>query len=216
MRKVYILLLVAVCVMGCNKSIITGAGTVVEESRNTATFNGLNVSGNVKVHLTAGPQISVKLKGYSNLLPEFVTEVKNNNLYLHYRDGVSVRNDNVEVFVTMPEIVNMDISGSSLIDAVGNFDSVEALRIGSSGNGKVSIDHVTAASYTVSTSGNADVSTLGVTASNATIEISGNATVSLSVTEKLNVNISGNGTVSYKGDPEIVSNISGNGKIIKL
>lgn len=209
-------MLVGIGMAGCNKSIITGSGTVAEEIRNTATFNGLNVSGNVKVHVSAGPEISVKLKGYSNLLPEFVTEVKSNNLYLHYRDGVSVRNDNLEVFVTMPVLANIDLSGSSVIDAAGSFDAVEALRIASSGNGKVSIDHVAAESYTVSTSGNADVSTLGVTAEAAMIEISGNATVSLSVTEKLNVNISGNGTVSYKGDPEIVSSISGNGKIIKL
>lgn len=202
--------------VSCNKDVITGSGSITETVRTPGSFSGLNTEGNVKVHITYAPEISVKLMGYANLIPEFVTEVKNNILYLHYRDRLNVKHDNIEVFLTMPGFTAINTSGSSVIAAEGNFDQAAQLSILSSGNSEISIDNMTVENYIVSGSGNCNIATVAVNAKTAKIEISGNGTVSLSASEKLDVSISGSGTVSYKGDPAVTTDISGNGKLIKL
>lgn len=218
MRKlIFGFCILAFVLASCNKDVIRGNGDTVTSARTVDNFNALNTSGSGKIFITYAPQITVTLKGYSDLLPKYVTEVKDNTLYLHYDEHTVVRNDNLEVYITMPSITALDMSGGTTINAKGNFVHVPAFKIFSSGDAGVSIDSMQADAYTISSSGNSDIATLGIVCKEADVEISGNGKATLSVSNKLNVNISGNGKVSYKGDPATVSsNISGNGSLVKL
>jgi hypothetical protein len=217
MKRLFAFFMIVFLASACNKDVLRGSGDIVAAERNTGNFSGLNTSGSAKIYINYAPEISVKVKGYSNLVSEYTTEVKNNTLYLHYRNNLNVKNDNIEVYITMPGFNALSMSGSSSIIATGNFEDTDNLSISTSGNAGISIDKMNTNSYTVQSSGNSNIATLGVKAKTAKVEISGNGEASLSVTDKLEVHISGNGKVFYKGDPtEIVTDINGNGKVVKL
>lgn len=217
MKRLFAFFVIAFLAASCSKDVVRGSGDIITVERNTDNFSGLNTSGSAKIYINYAPEISVKVKGYSNLVSEYITEVKNSTLYLHYRNNLNVKNDNIEVYITMPGFNALNMSGSSSIKATGNFEDTDNLSISTSGSAGISIDKMNSNSYTIQSSGNSNIATLGVKTKTAKVEISGNGETSLSVTDKLEVHISGNGKVSYKGDPtEVVTNISGNGKLVKL
>ena len=215
--KLFIVVAVASMLTSCTKDIVEGNGSVVTAERTVSNFSGVDVSGANKVFVSYAPQITVTLKGYSNLVSHYKTEVNDGKLHLHYDNNVAVRNDNLQVYITIPSFDALSLSGSCSINATGEFESMPSLSVSTSGNGKISIEKLSTDAYTVSSSGNSDITTLGVEAKTARVEISGSSAVTLSVQSKLDVHISGNGKVSYKGDPsEVNTDISGNGEVIKL
>ena len=209
--------LCAIMLASCSKDVITGSGDIVTSERTVSNFTAIDISGMGKVYISYAPKISVTLKGYSNLIQHYTTEVDDNVLYLQYENGTGVRNDNLEVYITMPYFNKLRLFGSSAITATGNFQDVDDLTISNAGDGSINIEQLNTNSYTIYSSGNSEIATLGVQAKTAKIDMSGNGTVSLSVSDKLEVKISGNGKVSYQGDPaELTSDISGDGTLIKL
>jgi len=217
MKKIAFIALSALIFASCSKDVITGSGNIVTSERTVGNFTGVNITGNQKVFISFAAETSVLLKGYSNLILHYVTTVDDNVLYLQYNNNTGVKNDNLEIHITMPYFTKLGLFGSSAITATGNFQDVDELIISSAGDGSINIDQLNTNSYRVFSSGNNEVSTLSVQAKTAKIDISGNGTTSLSVSDKLEVHISGNGKVSYKGDPaELTSDISGNGSLIKL
>ncbi len=217
MRNFFAAIAVVSMFASCSKDVIHGGGSIVTSERNVSSFSGIDVSGEGKVYITYAPEITVTLKGYSNLIPHYVTDVSNGTLHLHYESNTSARNDNLEVYITMPSFDALSLSGSCSINATGSFDNTGALSVSTSGNGDINIENITADRYIIHSSGNSNIGTLGVKAKTATVEVSGSSMVTLSVQDKLDVHISGSGKVSYKGEPaEINTDISGSGKVIKL
>ncbi|HEX5154243.1 MAG TPA: DUF2807 domain-containing protein [Parafilimonas sp.] len=217
MKKITFIALLAIMLASCSKDVITGSGDTVIAERTVGNFTGINITGNQKIFISYAREASVKLKGYSNLIPHYITTVDDNVLYLQYENNTGVKNDNLEIYITMPYFTKLALFGSSAITATGSFQDVDDLTISSSGDGSIEIEQLSTNSYTLFSSGNNEVSTLGVQAKSAKIDLSGDGTASVSVTDKLEVHISGSGKVSYKGDPaELTSDISGNGSLIKL
>lgn len=217
MRKILTLAAVVSVFASCSKDVVHGDGNVITSERTLSNFSGVEVSGANNVYISYAPTVSVSVNGYENLVSHYITEVREGELHLHFDNDVSVKNDNVQVFITMPSFNDLELSGSSSITATGTFNPVNELEISTSGDGDINIEDITVNEYEVNSSGNSTLSTLGVKAKTADVEISGSSTVTLSVENKLDVQISGSGTVSYKGEPGTVnSNISGSGKVIKL
>ena len=217
MRKLLALIVITSIFLSCNKDVIHGDGSIVTSERTVSNFSGIDISGANNVYISYAPEVNVSVKGYDNLVAHYITEVRDNKLYLHYDNNTIVRNDNIQVYITMPSFDALSLSGSCSINATGSFDNTDKLVVSTSGNGDVNIEDISADVFNISSSGNSNISTLGVKAKTATVEVSGSSTVTLSVKNKLDVHISGNGKVSYKGEPtELNTNISGNGNVIKL
>lgn len=197
----------------CTKERIRGSGSTTTETRNVSNFNKVAVSGSNNVHIAKGTSFSVQVKGYTNLLPYFETELNGSTLELHFRNRVSVSNNNIEVFITMPEIASLQSSGSTTADIKGPFDS-ENLDVNISGSGDVLIEGAVANQFRLSVSGSGNLKAFAMVAIRADIDISGNGKAEISVTDHLKVGISGSAVVYYKGSPAIESNISGSGKLI--
>ena len=197
----------------CTKERIKGSGTVVTETRALSNFKKILVSGSNKVHITNGNAFSVEVKGYSNLLPYFETELNGSTLDLHFRNGVSVSNNNIEVLITMPEITPLRSSGSTVADIKGPFNC-ENLELNISGSGDVLIEGPVVNQFWLSVSGSGNLKAFGMVAVDADVDISGEGKTELTVTGHLKVDISGSAVVYYKGTPTVESNISGSGKLI--
>jgi len=222
MKNLSILAGAFVLISSCNVingTGVTGNGNIRTEKRNTGNFSAVKTSGSIDIEINSGDAISVSVENDDNLLQYVVTEVKNGALNVYYEDGYSINNDHVKVYVTVPSLDKVGVSGSGDITTQGilkNSKQIEmnvsgsgsikaavdapAIDISVSGSGDVSVSGHTK-DFTSSTSGSGDINCGGLESENARVKIigSGNAHVFASV--HLSVDIVGSGDVYYRGNP---------------
>ncbi len=214
--KIVTLVLIALTFSGCLKERITANGNTLEETRNLGDFTGISSSGSTKVHVTYGPDYEVKLKGSSNLIENFKTNVSGNTLHFGYRH-VNVHDPDVEVFITAPTIKKVRLSGSGNAYFSGNFPSRDTFDADISGSADIYLTGTMKFnSFNADISGSGKMNLINLEAKNADISISGSGDVRVTATEKLKVRISGSGDVFFSGHPTVNSSISGSGKVTKL
>lgn len=199
----------------CERDVIRGEGQVVRESRQAKDFTAVDMGGASTVHIAYGTSFNVEVKGYANLVPLYRSEVRNGKLILGFKDNYNIRNDNTEVFITMPELTSLHLSGSGDSDVSGYFPNVQSLSLSISGSGNIDMGKCSADNLDIQISGSGDINAFSVLAENAEISISGSGKAMAKVTDELNISISGSGKVYYRGNPRIQSKISGSGEIIK-
>ncbi|MBS1745026.1 MAG: DUF2807 domain-containing protein [Bacteroidetes bacterium] len=218
MRKILSIAVLAIVITtSCNKEVLRGSGSIITEERSIGSFNAISTFGSAKIFISYSPEITVKVKGYQNLVSEYETKVSGNTLSLKYRDNVNIKNDNIEVYITMPGFIGLNSNGSTTITASGNYDDADNLNIDVSGSATISIDQMKVNNYSIHSDGSSEISSKGVLANSAKVHLNGSGSVILSVQNSLDVYISGSGKVSYKGEPaNITTDISGSGSLIKL
>lgn len=206
---------VAITFTSCSKDRVTGSGTVKTEDRQINGFTRVNTQGSTSVFITQGETFEVSVKAYENLIPYLETNVVNGTLEIRYKDNINVRNDNSEVYITMPALSGTYINGSADITTTGTFTGT-SLEASISGSGNLIFANGVYDNLKYTSSGSGNLEAFGVTLKHANISIAGSGNAETTATESLTVSIAGSGTVYYKGDPEEVnSEISGSGKVIK-
>ena len=216
MKALILFALSSLLLISCTKDRLTASGDKTTETRSLRSFTGVKSSGANDVHITYGTEFKVTIKGSDNLIPYFETEVIGSTLHLGY-ERINVRRDDIEVFVTLPEIQYVSVSGSGSVDIYGDFPAVDFFDLSISGSGEVEVEDALEADETViriSGSGEADLEKL--TTNYADVNISGSGDARLRVQETLKARISGSGKIYYKGNPQVDSQISGSGRVIKL
>ncbi|TKC13182.1 DUF2807 domain-containing protein [Pedobacter polaris] len=217
MKKLITVSFIAIiCLTSCEKDRITADGNVISETRNPGTFTKIYTSGSNNVHVNYGNEYKVELKGSGNLIPYFKTNVVNGKLHLSY-EHVNVKRNDIEIFVTMPTIKSVAISGSGTIGLNGNFPFIDFLSFEISGSGDIIAKSnmlVEEMDINISGSGKADAEK--ITCDYADVTISGSGDAKIRIKDKLKAFISGSGKVYYSGNATVESHISGSGKVIKL
>jgi hypothetical protein len=216
----------------CRK--IVGKGPVVVESRQTASFDGLNVKIPADVYFKQDSVLKIELQAQENILDEIETAVINNELVLRFRHSdIHVRtNDGITIFVNGPNVRSFTVDGSGNIQIpaaitpanlglhvngsgniqVSNVNTTE-VNAGIDGSGMINVGSGNANlnNLQISGSGSIDVSGLMVKDGRASIRGSGN--IKLFATQTLDASISGSGSIMYKGTPAITTHISGSGTV---
>lgn len=216
MKNLILLALSTLLFLSCSKDRLTANGDKITETRNPGEFKGVSISGSTDAHITYGNEFKVVLRGSSNLIPRFESKIRSGILYLEY-EHVNVKHDDIEIYVTMPLVERLAISGSGEIDVEGDFPPSDKLRVLVSGSGSVELDRpltVDQTSVDISGSGNADLEKLQT--KTADVDVSGSGDVKIKVQNNLKARISGSGKIYYLGSPVVDSSISGSGKVIKL
>ena len=213
MKKIFVPLLAALLLASCAKERLSGSGAVVTEDRAVANFTKVTTSGASNVYIEQGDAFSVQVKGYGNLLPHFETVVRNQTLEVGYKDVQSIKNDNIEVFVTMPALEGARINGSADIEATGDFTS-NRMDFFIAGSGNIAVESGTAQNLFTDISGSGNIRLFGVTANKAAVSMSGSGTTEVNAVAALKAIINGSGTVFYKGSPTIETSVSGSGKLV--
>ncbi len=220
----------------CRYHSIEGSGPTSQEDRKTSNFTAITVAAPVHVTIVvnASAEPSVKLSGYTNLLPHILTEVSGGELTITTPRGESIStNKDIEATITVPSLKMLSISGSSDADISGNVKGdrfevsvsgsgnvnansieVEDLKLHISGAGNLAVTSGSArtASYHISGAGN--VEAFGLVSQDAKVHVSGSGSLQLNATSSLDVHISGAGNVDYKGHPSVKSHISGGGELV--
>lgn len=205
----------------------------VKETRDLKGFTkvGFGVSGNLYINF--GPEFKVVLEGEKSDLEDIITEVSGEKLVIKKENWRHNMNEKVTVYITMPELEGLAVSGSGkaeISDAVKSTD----LSLDVSGSGKIFTTGVmvsnldcrisgsgdiimngdgTSAKTDISISGSGNYTGEQLKSESADIRISGSGSCICNVKESLTAHISGSGNVSYLGNPRIDARVSGSGHV---
>ena len=207
----------------------SGDGPIVEQVLNISEFSGVEIKTSTNVFITQGPVFEVVAKGEQNIIDLLDTDVRNDVWEIDFND--CVKNFSLEIFITMPEIDYLEISGLGEIWG-DNFFEVDDITLRISGSGDMclglfaqNIDARISGSGEMDLEGETDNLDFKVTGSGdldgfpliakeADINITGSGDVSVTTLEFLKVRISGSGDVFYKGFPELNVDITGSGDLV--
>lgn len=242
-RIICFALLILMFSMSCNLlsnvniNTITPSDVMISENRDVSGFSAIEFSTLGKVNIIQGDQESLNISGPDNLVPEILTEVRNNRLVIYTRENINIRsldNDNPLTFtIVVKELTSLEVSGlgdvqlealstpkmvinmSGAGNVVQNQITTEDLNIMISGLGGIEISgQAPNAKIEISGAGSVNASELQLATANVTVSGLGGAT--LWVTDELTGDISGAGSVSYYGSPQTNTSSSGIGQFKSL
>jgi len=213
-----------ILLMGCAQVTITGSGNVVTQDETISGFDKVDISQSFNVEITKGDNFHVVIRVDDNLV-EYLNVVKQGStlkIGLDPGNSYTIVNATMEAEVTMPELVGLELSGSSVanisgfesskslvVELSGNSDFLGDIQAGDSrfdvsGNSSVTISG-SGGDLTVDASGSSDVDLADFPGSDGTIDASGSSTVTVNLSERLDADASGSSDIYYLGDPELGS-----------
>lgn len=209
-----------------------GSNNVTTEIRNVSNFTTINLEYSADVYVTQGPSYEVRVVASDNIQNYIRTEREGDELHIYAVHHHCI-DDDVLVFVTMPDVEKLKISASGTITATGLISSsslktvidgsgtieLDSLAVNEitnkiTGSGKITLASIdTVYSQQVNIYGSGQIRSLNMPALNAHVEIVGSGNCNLQAIDVLDVEISGSGKVRYLGNPAISSSIIGSGKV---
>ena len=226
MKKYLNIVLFALFAIGCSYA-------QTKETRDVDDFTGVAFGVAGELILEQGNNFAVVLEGDEDFLEEIETTVRNNKLLIRHDRWFSFGNKKVTVYITMPEVESLSVSGSGKMIAKGSIRT-DNLDMGVSGSGDIELKNLIAGSIdcgisgsgTITLDGEAEDGELSISGSGdyygqsfqletLVVSISGSGTCRSAVDEDLEARISGSGDVYYTGNPSVDARVSGSGKVRK-
>ena len=217
-----------------NGQHISGNGRIITQQKNPGSFDRVDVSGAVKVHVRQQGTASVRIEADENLLPYIDVYTHGSTLTIRTKQGYSLDpTREVVAYVTAPSFRDIEVSGACDIIGDGPVVGTDALDMHVSGSGdmemEVDLSRVSAEisgsgtirlkgkadDFSANVSGSGNVKCFDLQAGNINVDLSGAADAEVNASRQLKVQVSGAGTVKYKGSPSINQSISGSGSIQK-
>jgi hypothetical protein len=210
---------------------IRGEGPVVSENRNLNDFHQIDFGIDGEVILKQGPEQKIEIEAQENILDVLETRVRRDKLEIDFGNKQVRRYKDVKIYITLPMITYLKVSGSGKITGDTDFDIADlSLRISGSGSidfgalGANKIDSEISGSgnlylngdcvkHDSDISGSGKISAYDLASLETSIRISGSGNAEVAVADRLKANVSGSGRVRYKGNPTVDVSISGSGKV---
>ncbi|GEO08216.1 head GIN domain-containing protein [Segetibacter aerophilus] len=210
---------------------VKGSGNIKSENRQVGEARKIKVMGDMDVYIEQGPT-SLKIEGDDNILQYIETVMDDNWLEIKTRDNINIStNEPIKVYVTTPEITDLNVSGSGNIKSNSKFSTDNNTSFSISGSGDITANinapkvetHISGSGNLhiagetkdveihISGSGNYDGGDLK--AENAEVSIAGSGDANLFVDNRLKASVAGSGNVKYKGNATVDSHIAGSGSV---
>lgn len=210
---------------------VTGNGRSVTDSRKVSDFNGIKVSGVIKVNLTQGPETKVEVKADQNIAPTVQTEVREGILHVNIKEKIN-RKEAIEINIMAPVIQSVDISDGVSINSSNALKGDNLTIESSSGsqgtlalqykkmdctasagsvlqfNGNVETVHVSASSGSIIHAGE-------LSARKCTIEANAGSLTEMKVLDEVSADINSGSTFTYSGEPAVRNINTSSGGMIK-
>ncbi|HYC84537.1 MAG TPA: head GIN domain-containing protein [Chryseosolibacter sp.] len=203
--------------------LLLSATMVNAQSRETRTvdrFTKISFRFPGKLYLKQGSPQKVELEGDKKILEEVETEVQGSKLIIgkegndwfdwKWNDG-----DEITVYVTVPNIEAVSVSGSGDIIGEGRMTAGD-LDLAVSGSGSLTLEVDATGEVEADVSGSGDILIKGKCQRfNSDISGSGKVDMTLAVKNDVDVSVSGSGKILGSGSAdEIRAAISGSGKVL--
>lgn len=209
------------------------------EERDVPSFSEIALRIPAKLYLEQGEKQSVEIVAKSSTLKDIITEVKGRKLTIKFpTKNVLLKNfqpGKIEIFITVPEIDGLSISGSGdilaeeietrILDLAvsGSGDilieelNAERVKAAISGSGDITIEEGGEADdFSVTISGSGDVKARGFEAKDVVVRLAGSGNCTVTANNSIKARVAGAGNVYYDGNPSIDSSVAGSGRVKKL
>jgi len=209
---------------------VSASGPMVKKQLNLDDFKGVGLSLNADVHIRQGSQQSVEIEAKESVIENITKEVRNDYWKIGFERNMK-NYDKITIWITIPDLEKLSVSGSGDIKGKGKFENLEDLHLSISGSGNIYLDleaEKTNCSITgsgglkitgktkhqkISITGSGDVDSYDLDTEECVVRITGSGDCEVSVSNNLEAYITGSGDVDYKGDPNVRSRIVGSGDI---
>ena len=214
---------------------VYGNGHVVAQQRTADSFNSVDVSGAIKVHVRQEAAPSVKIETDENLIEYVDVYNEGNTLVIKARSGYNLHaTKDIIVYVSAPVFKNIEVSGSCDIIGEGTISGNEELSMHVSGSGdifmQVALPKVDAevsgsgsinlkgqaTDFSAHVSGSGDVRCFDLVPDITRLDLSGSSDVEITANKQLDIDASGASSISYKGNASVSQKISGAGSVKKV
>ena len=200
MRKVAFLSLILCVILfvACDRLDKEGSGVVVSETRDVFPFDTIQVCCGMALYLTQAEEHSLRIEAEDNLIEDIVNDRSGSTMAVEFR-GQGTTNyrptEPVKVYVTMPNIEGVAVSGGGLLEAE-QIDA-EKLAITLSGGSQGRIDSAIATELAVTVSGGGHFESDNLEAGEALFELSGgsNTGIEALLADEVHFSVSGGGRV---------------------
>jgi hypothetical protein len=205
-----------------------------QETRNLKGFSEVSfgVPGNLEIKF--GPEFSVVLEGQRSDINEVETEINGDKLIIRQERWGFDFGENVDVYITMPELTALGVSGSGKARISDNIKEADNLTLSVSGSGRLIASGIIAdnmhcsisgsGNIVIESSGSADKGLISISGSgsysgegfevdNLQVNVSGSGNCLCKAGDSLKATVSGSGNITYVGDPKIDARISGSGHV---
>jgi hypothetical protein len=238
MRKLYLALSACLLILsscGLFGQRIRGNGHITSQQKNVGSFNSVDVSGAVKVHIRQDGSSSVKLETDENLFEFLEVYTDGNKLVIKEKNGYNLDpTKDIVAYISAPSFADIDVSGACDIIGDSPITGTSALSMHVSGSGsitmeinlpKVSTDisgsgsvnlKGQATDFNAEVSGSGDIKCFDLVTDNTSIDLSGSSGAEVNANKKLDIEISGSADVQYKGSANVNQSISGSGSVKKV
>jgi hypothetical protein len=214
---------------------VSGDGHIVTQQRSAGSFNSVDVSGGIKVHVRQDAVNSVKVEADQNLM-EYI-DVYNNGSTLVIKEKQGFNLDpskDIIVYVAAPVFKDIDVSGACDIIGDSPITGSEELNMHVSGSGdivmQIELPKVSAeisgsgsinlkgqaTNFSAHVSGSGDVKCFDLITDNTELDLSGSSDAEVTANKQLNIDASGSSSINYKGNPNVNQSISGSGSVKKV
>lgn len=209
-----------------------------DQERDVPSFSkiSLRISGNL--YLKQGEKQSVKIVAKESTLEDIITEVKDRTLNIRFPSNFVFKKydpGKIDIYVTVPEVDGLSISGSG--DILAENINTRILDLAVSGSGDIKIGELSSEriSGSISGSGSVRIEKGGVAdelsvsisgsggfdaaeyeADDVTVRISGSGNCKITTNGSIKARIAGSGNVYYSGNPSIDSSVAGSGKVREM
>jgi hypothetical protein len=232
MKNKFVLLVLVMIIM------VSPAALAQREVREVPAFTELSLRITAKVHLIQGEQQKVEIDARSSVKDEMITEVTGRTLVIRFPARYMINRSfdpgNIDIYITVPEINALTISGSGDILAEGSWTS-RIIDLNVSGSGSIYIDNLNservkavvsgsgdvvikdgkmAEEFSGTISGSGNIKAGSYEARYVTVKIAGSGNVNIHTNGTLNARIAGSGNVYYSGNPNLDTSVAGSGKVI--
>jgi hypothetical protein len=213
---------------------IRGNGHITSRQVNVGSFNGIDVSGAVGVHLKQDPNPSVKLETDENLMEFIEVFTEGNTLVIRTKNGYNLDpSRGVVAYVSAPAFKAIGVSGASEIVGDNAISVNDQLNLGASGASKIMLqlnggnitgDISGASSLHLSgqvskidmqASGASHVRAYDLVTDDAAFDCSGASDAEVTANKNLRVEASGASHIRYKGNASVSQSTSGAPSISK-
>lgn len=216
MKLVILAIIMGMCATSCN--MITGSGRIISENRNVAKFDEIETSSSIPIEVRIGDKYEVRVESDDNILSRIKTSVDDGKLNVYYEEG-SYKNVEAKVYVVVPRVTKLRVSGSAditssdtlssdgkitlEIDGSGSIDVLvksPEVRAEVNGSGSISVQGRTRNLIT-DNSGSGSINASGLLSETSTVENSGSGSTHVFASVNLNADLNGSGDIVYDGNP---------------
>lgn len=189
------------------------------ETRNVGSFSKINFRVPGKLYLKQGSPQKVEIEAKADILKKIETEVEGSKLIIgqdgDWFDWGSDDNDEIKVYITVPNIDAVAVSGSGSVIGETKITTTN-MDLNVSGSGSLSLEVDATGDIEADVSGSGDINLKGKCKSyDSDVSGSGKVILAATIANDARFNVSGSGKIQASGSADNVkTSISGSGKVL--